>query len=312
MAKRWAEKLILAKLEASAGAAEALAAADAILCKNVEHAPLAGGTVERELERPYFGASEAIPVNVHETLSFDVELAGSGAAGTAPAYGKLLQACGFAETVTVNTDVAYTLVSAGEKSLTLSLNIDGVLHTMTECRGNVSFEVVADQIPMLKFAFVGRRGASSDKAAVASPVYSMFKDPQIVNHTNTPTFELHGVSTLPLSSFTYDVGVQVDHRSIVNGPEVLIGDRKGSGALTVDRVALAKFDPVDRAVKVDKGALKLVHGVGAGKIIDIAMPNVQFNTVEHANNEGAWQGAIGYKALPKAAAGNDELTLKVK
>lgn len=313
MAKRWAKKLILAKLENTSGTAETLANTDAVVAKNIEHAPLAGGEAERELARPYFGASESIPVNTHETLSFDVELAGSGTAGTAPAWGALLQGCGFAETVTANTAAAYSPVSSGEKSLTISLNIDGVLHQMTQCRGNVTLDASVDNIPMLRFAFIGRRVAETDTAATASPNFSKYQTPLVVAAVNTPSFELHGVTTLKLSSLTYDAGIQVAHRSVVNGPEVLIGDRQGSGTITIDREALSVFNPVDRAVKASTGALQLVHGKTGGQIIQVDMPKVQFTTVEHADNEGAWQGQIGYRPLPNAAAsGNDEIKITVK
>ena len=100
MAKRWSKKTLLIKLEAIAGTAENLAAADAVLGINVERTPLAGETVSRELERPFFGGQDQEHTNVHTLYSFDVEVAGSGALANAPAWGRLLQACGMAETLT--------------------------------------------------------------------------------------------------------------------------------------------------------------------------------------------------------------------
>ena len=60
--------------------------------------------------RAYFGNSEQLPAGIHSELDFEVELAGSGAAGTAPAWGPLIRACGMSETITAATDVKYAPV----------------------------------------------------------------------------------------------------------------------------------------------------------------------------------------------------------
>ena len=141
MAIKYRRKLILAKVEGTAGTAEVLAAADAVLASNIELTPLAGDTVSREIEYPYYGNSAQIPVNAHQQLAFRVELAGSGTKDTAPAWGKLLQGCGFAETVERGKDVDYTPITGGEKTMTLSLNIDGQLHTLAGARGTFTAEL---------------------------------------------------------------------------------------------------------------------------------------------------------------------------
>ena len=40
-------------------------------------------------------------------VTFEVEMAGSGTAGTAPAFGPLLKACGNSETIVTDTSVTY-------------------------------------------------------------------------------------------------------------------------------------------------------------------------------------------------------------
>lgn len=68
-----------------------LVAGDFMLTPNFE-------TVSRDVIKPFLGASEQFPVGANFTLSGSVEMAGSGTQGVAPAWGKLLMACGFAET----------------------------------------------------------------------------------------------------------------------------------------------------------------------------------------------------------------------
>jgi hypothetical protein len=94
------KRVILVKLEPTYGSDSSPAAADAVLCSNLDLAPLEGASVERDFIRPYFGGSGIIRVENYVTMSFDTESAGAGTAGTAPEWGALLKACNFSETTT--------------------------------------------------------------------------------------------------------------------------------------------------------------------------------------------------------------------
>ena len=100
MALAQRKRVILVKLEATYGTDASPAAADAVLCSNLELTPLDGSSVERDFIRPFFGGSGSIRVENFCSLSFESEIAGSGAAGTAPEWGALLKSCNFSETVT--------------------------------------------------------------------------------------------------------------------------------------------------------------------------------------------------------------------
>ena len=94
------KRVILAKLETTYGTDASPAAADAILCRNLNINAMEGSQVEREFIRPYFGSSGAIRVENYVKMDFETELAGSGTAATAPEWGTLLKACNFTETIT--------------------------------------------------------------------------------------------------------------------------------------------------------------------------------------------------------------------
>src|SRR3989338_10969454 len=88
---------ILAKIEATYGVDPVpTEAANALLVSNVSINPLNAQNASRDLIRPYLGGSEQLVGTAFVEMSFDVELQGSGAAGTDPAYFPLLEACGFA------------------------------------------------------------------------------------------------------------------------------------------------------------------------------------------------------------------------
>ena len=89
--------LILAKVETTAGVdAAPTGAANALLVANLTINPLKANNVSRDLVRPFFGGSEQLVGTATVEVSFDVELAASGTAGTAPAWGPLLLGCAFA------------------------------------------------------------------------------------------------------------------------------------------------------------------------------------------------------------------------
>lgn len=104
MTLKWRAQAVLVKIETTEGVdAGPTGAANAILALNGELTPFAADTVSRDVLQPYLGASEDIPVGVHVVDAFDVEIAGSGAAGTAPAYDPLLRACGLSPAATTGT-----------------------------------------------------------------------------------------------------------------------------------------------------------------------------------------------------------------
>jgi hypothetical protein len=100
MALAQRKRVILVKLEPTYGTDSSPVAADAVLCSGLDITPLEGSSVERDFIRPYFGGSGSIRVENYVSLSFDTEIAGSGAAATPPEWGALLKAANFSETIT--------------------------------------------------------------------------------------------------------------------------------------------------------------------------------------------------------------------
>src|SRR5690242_11678592 len=99
-ALRTRNTVILAKIETVEGTDAAPAAAtDAILVENVrlDFKPNVVETNENTASLDDFGS---IVGGMTAALTFDVYVKGSSAAGTAPEWGRLLKACGWAETIT--------------------------------------------------------------------------------------------------------------------------------------------------------------------------------------------------------------------
>lgn len=136
----WREKTILFKEETTYGVdAVPTGAANAILATDVQLSPMEGQGTSRNLELPWMGAQGTVPTNVHQKLSFRVELKGSGTAGTPPVLGVLLKSCAFAEVTVASVSVTYNRVTSAMKSATIYLNIDGTSSSSWARAGRRSF-----------------------------------------------------------------------------------------------------------------------------------------------------------------------------
>lgn len=119
------KRLILAETESTYGTDPGPDGADAILVRDLNITPLQSDIVNRDLVRPYLGASEQLLANTRVECTFSVEMAGSGTSGTAPRFGRILKACALAETI-VSPAVGGTAVSGNINSITLGPSASAV------------------------------------------------------------------------------------------------------------------------------------------------------------------------------------------
>jgi hypothetical protein len=310
MSKKMRNVLLTAKLETTAGTDPVPAAAtNSMLARAITPQPVVADFAERTNIHPYFGTSGQVAVAQHSECELEVELASSGTAGTAPAYGPLLQACGFSETVTAATDVVYAPITNAIKTVTLYYYLDGVLHKMRYCRGNVTFELNARSIPVMKFKFTGLYTAATDTVLPTDADYSDFIAPFAVNKVNTPSMTLHGISAA-MQSLSIDMGNQIIYRNLIGSETVEMTDRKATGQTSIEMVPVATY-AWHEAVRL--GTLlpfSVVHGVGSGKIVQIDAPKVQLLNPQYADSDGIAMINLGLDLQPDS--GNDEVIITIK
>ena len=100
MPKRTRLRALLAKDESSYGSdPTATGSANAILCTELSIEPIQSDVVSRDLIRSYLGNYDTLLANSRAQVTITVEMAGSGAAGTAPHYAPLLTSCGMSQTI---------------------------------------------------------------------------------------------------------------------------------------------------------------------------------------------------------------------
>lgn len=310
MAKKMRNAVLLLALQAAAGTgAVPTAAANAVMAMNISAQPVSAEFAKRNNIKPYLGNMGSVQVATHAEISFDVELAGAGAAGTAPKYGPLLRACAFSETITAATSVVYAPVTNSMECATLHYILDGILYKMTDAQGTVSFELNAKSIPVMKFRFIGLYSTPVDVVPPASVDYAGFKDPVAVNEANTPSMALHGFAG-KTQSFSVDMANTLVYRNLVGYEGILITDRQPTGSITMELESVATKNWYTTIADGTLGTLAITHGKVAGNIIEIECPKVQLLDPSISDSDGIAMLTCKLEVQPDT--GNDEFILTVR
>lgn len=306
--KFFRKSVIAVKVEGTAGTSSApTAGADAMLVSNVTFEPMVGTMIDRKNLVPYQGSQGRFFAGLHGKLNFDVEIAGSGAAGTAPAYAALLRAASMAEALTASTKADYELVSDAQETVTILANLDGDQHLLTYGRANMKMAFTAQQVP--KFTFEGM-GIFADPTAVnfPTPDYDDFVKPVIVNKANT-TVSLFGAARV-VESLSLDLGLLLRPHLLVGEESIQIEDRKVVGEIVLDAAALSAGNWYSICKGRTRGALAVVHGTTAGNIVEVSGPTVELGEPKPRQMNGVKQVSIPIEFC--ADAGDDELIITVK
>jgi len=274
--------------------------------RSLEITPLNADVVERELVRPYLGNFEQLLGNQHVEVTFEVELAGSGTAGTAPKWGPIFRACGMGETIVASTSVTYAPVSSGFESCTLYFDNDGIRHKITGCRGTFSMNCEVNAIPTLSFTMMGIYNAPTD-TSLPTATYTDQATPVLFRQGNTSSFSIFGYSGI-LQALSLDIANENTYRELIGGTkEVLLTDRKPAGEVTVEAVSLATHDFFTDATGTSTGGLSFTHGTVAGNIVAFSSPQTDLGSPAYADQDGIQMITLPYTATP-TTAGNDELS----
>jgi hypothetical protein len=301
------KRLILVKTEATYGTDSSPAGTDALLVRNLDITPLSGDVVSRDLIRPYLGNYDQLIGLTSVGITFEVELAGSGTAGTAPKFDAILKACGLAATIVSSTSVTYAPVSASFSSATIYFNVDGVLHKLTGCRGSMTMSCAVGAIPTLAFNLTGVYNAPTDTAQPAV-TYSAQATPLIFREGNTSSFSFFSYSGV-LQSVDFNLANDLVYRELVGGTkETLITDRKPAGTVMIEAPTIATKDFFTTALGSSTGNLTFLHGTTAGNRVTFTASQVDVLNPTYQDQDSIMMLSVPYVALP-TTAGNNEFSL---
>jgi len=318
MARKFRKTAILAKIETTPYTdAAPTGAANAIQIANLDVTPYNAQNVDRNLVRAAFGRSGQLVGPGYVELSFEVELAGSGAAGTAPAYGPLLRACAFAEAITASTRVDYTPVTDSLETVTIYYHRDGVKHAAVGCQGTFELLMNVGQRPALKFTF---KGKSSVPTATADPTLTLtaWKVPEVVSDANTADLligcaysagALTGGTAYTSGGLSFNLGGTVSFTPLVGAEYIDFTDRQPVGSLMLDLTAAQEvtFDGYVRNNTLQ--SIGMIHGTATGKKVLVFGGQVQLMNRKHQDVNGVLMSAFDLGFDP--SSGNDEFRICV-
>lgn len=280
-------------------------AANAILARNITIAEMEGSDESRDLVQPNFGNQPTIPTGTYVSIEYDTEIAGSGTAGTAPAWGALLRGCGYAEVVSAGVSVAYTPITDSIESLYKKFWMGSTLHAIKGARGTGKLQFTAQKIPFIHWKFSGLYVAPGEVSA-ATPTFTNWKKPVIVNKANT-TLSINSVA-LVARDFSLDIANPIEPRLLINSESVLITDHKEQIDFTAEAVPVSTLDIHTLALTQAAVPASLVHGTVAGNIATISAPNAQFQRPKgYSINQGIAERGLSMLCLP--GSGNDQVSI---
>lgn len=283
-AMKFKQLVLLAKIEVTEGTDPTpTGAANAIRTRDLSIEPLVGEVLERNLDKPTFGADPGTMVGKHVKVTFKVEAAGSGAAGTAPAYGPLLRACGFTETINAAVDVVYTTLDDGP-SITLYVKQGKVLHEINGARGMLKFTDSVRNYPYFEFEFIGRYVGPIAHGTDLTPVYTAFIQP-LPFRASTVETELFG-DLIGLREIAINFGQSTQMYEHSETERFIHEDRKGSADIKFEEPEIGDHDYFADIDTDTAGELSHIHGTTAGNIIEIVAPHYQPMSPKRENVQG--------------------------
>lgn len=283
-------KVLFFKKEATyATDAAPTGAANAALTRNFSAKPVVVDRIARNLDRPVRGSSKDAPSNERQTYSYELELAGSGAAGTAPAWMEHLEACGMAAPVlTANASAVQRFAAIGAAlSSGTAYHWDGTQKRVgIGGRGTFGWDFTAGQYPFIKLdmtALLPAAGAITD-ANVGAVAFDQWKDPVEVNTTNTD-FLLGGYA-LNLRSFTGEANAEITPRNLVGTNYIGRGNHGLTCRVLGECPTIGAKDYFNTLRKGDEIPVQLDHGIVAGNTVQWKSDHLQITDIDLSDENG--------------------------
>ncbi len=296
---------VAAKIESIEGTAETLSASDAFLAANVKFTPnFAMG--ERKNVSSSLSPWASIPGVRSAKLEFDVELKGSGTAGTAPALGNLLKACGFGETVVANTSVTYAPASSSISSMTLAVYQDGVIKKIWGARGNVSLKLEDGAPGWLHFEFTGADFSVADGSMLSSVTYESTKPPAFLSATFTIDSYAALIGVLEIN-MNNEVNLRKDVNTESGYKSAVITGRRPTMTIDPEQVATTSYNFYSKLRSGSEGNLTLTLSGSAGNICTITAPKVQYINISDDVRDGI--RSLGITCQLNRSSGDDEISI---
>jgi hypothetical protein len=334
--------LILAKNEAALGGgidSTPTAALNSLLVSNCTVTPQAE-MLERDLYLSTLSQLGTVTGIYWGQMTFDTELRGSGSIPTAAAplrEDPLFLACGLSASYSAGASAVYKPISSFPTGIgtattcTLYAYLDGLLHIVTGCMGNMALNAQVGQYGKYTWTMQGAVGVIDyspatitddgirDATFPASPVYQggfSLKPPALLG-ANT---NLQG-SQECVQALTFNMNNNVVRRDCMGAPSGVAGfmitSRKPGGTVNPESNTRASGTVPNNDVwgkwrNNVGGPITFNAGNAVGNQISWNMPNSQFTQVGYGDRNGIRTFEITYAANANSDTGDDEVQIQYK
>lgn len=293
--------LVTAKVETTYNTdAVPTAALNAFLVQSLDHNFTGQKMFEQGGPRSTFGKGKSLYGGALRTVSFEILMAGTSAAGTAPRYGAVLRACGLDEAIVAVTSVTYAPITptpaVPNDSATLYIYDDGKLYKLTGCRGTASLNLSAGEAGKISVTMTGHLASVTD-VALPSPTLDGVEAPTIKG----ASFTVDSYAAV-IGALTLDLNNTVATPPSVNGldgyGEITITDNDITGTIDPEDPLLATKDFINDWQTGKEMALSTgVIGSVAGNRHQISMSKIAYRDVAEGDRDGIATKALTYAAL---------------
>lgn len=304
-------KLLLLKKEVTYGVDSVpTLAANAVLTRNFSAVPTVGDRINRNIDGQARGRIADGIGNLRQTLSYELELTGSGAPGTAPAWMEHLEACGMLPpvlTANVSAIQQFALMNTPLSSASVQHWRGLVAFKGVGARGTFSVDFTTGQYPFLKLDLTALLAPQPEQdLAPGVPTLTRWTPPVEFNATNSSV--TLGNWSPPCRSISFDVSAEIVSRNLVNGKYIKRGNHAITGRAVIELPTIAQRNYF---VELRSGALigtiEVQHGIVAGNVVNCRLPNCQVTGIELTTTDGEVEATINFAA--NITTSNNDLTI---
>lgn len=300
-------RLLVAKIESDYGTDPTADGTNAIrVSSDLACVPLQAELVERDQLLGHAGRTTAqILAAKHRVTTFSCELTSSGVAGTPPAFGIFLRACGMAETIVAGTSVTYTPTDDPDahESVALLPFIDGVRLRGLGNRGTFSISGNRNGNGLIaNFTFQGLYEAATDTSN-PTPTYGNHAVPTTFEAGNTDNVSMLTYTTPCVESFSYDYGNTITLRNLANCSKTMrLTSRSGSGSINIKTPTVTEFDLYGAINSRTTGLISIRQIDVSGGYCTVNVNHACLNPTEaFADVDGVQHVEVGFDAIAPTA-----------
>lgn len=271
----------------------------------------------RKYQTGRHGHSASVMGKQAATITFSVDMNGSGTAGTAPTWGKYLIACGYTEVVSASTSVTYQ-PNVTEDCNTMTIAVAEYFceatpkqHTtlVSGCTGKVQFVNDNTGAPIrMEFEFKGKVEDETDETSLNTVSGADTTiPPAVLNSTVTA-----GGVAQKTDGFTIDSGedvqMQIDPSESTGYLGSFVAARNPTATMSPELALVATEDNWAELIAGTEVAISIDAGASAGNIIFFTIGKAQLITLARGDRNGVVTRDKTFK-INEGVSGNDEIII---